>query len=171
MISVITSLDKINTDDAELIRDIDSFFILHVPIKGFTSLDREVIKRIDNADLLDGLKDGVKTPSGITSIYNLSTGCKTALVYLYFQRNRKRYGDIVIDVTGCGANALDVLFDCASRLVNNNIYFLLRHRNRLFKLSNRDFNVNGNDCKNLSDGVALYGWFVWFWKWCIESWL
>lgn len=156
MINIITDLDKISTDDVELIRDVDSFFVLHVPIKGFTSLDREVIKRIDNADLLDELKDGVKTPFGITSIYNLSTGCKTVLVYLYFQRNRKRYCDIIIDITGCGANALDVLFDCVSRLRDSSITFLLEHSDGIELCSERDFVINGNHCEDLARGVALY---------------
>ena len=39
----------------------------------------EIIELIDNAKLLDENTGLVKTPMGLTSVNNLSTGCKTAL--------------------------------------------------------------------------------------------
>lgn len=89
---------------------------------------------------------------GITDIKYLSTGCKTVLCYLYLKKNDVE--DIVIDVTECGYNALDVLFDVVDRLEDNDSVFILRHKQGLTKCKNRNYSVNGHI--DLYKGVVLY---------------
>ncbi len=39
----------------------------------------QIVKSIDNAELLDENTGLIKTPFGLASVNNLSTGCKTTL--------------------------------------------------------------------------------------------
>lgn len=59
---------------------------------------------------IDGVKarrlDSIETPIGYTTIYNLSTGCKSVML-AYYLRNKS---DICISIMECGVNALDTLF-------------------------------------------------------------
>ena len=84
----------------------------------------------------------VKTKFGITDLLHLSTGCMVVLSYLYIQRNKEKYKGIALDVTECGVNSLEVLFDCATKLGDNEPLFVLRHNNQLYKCKDRDYIIN-----------------------------
>ena len=73
------------------------------------------------------------------------------LIYLYILRNKESYdGSILLDVTECGSNALDVLFDLVEKFGGDlEITFLLRHRNDLFKCKSRNYVVDGRSKKKL----------------------
>ena len=62
---------------------------------------------IDKASLIDKKLGTVKTDFGITGIKNLSTGCKTVLVFRYLQ---KRQMSCNLNINECGWNAVKVLF-------------------------------------------------------------
>ena len=113
--------------------DCESFFRLKVHSKQFTDTDIRVMQLVDNARLLDRNTGAMTTDFGVGSIDNLSTGCKTVLTYLFIQRNRDYFeNDILIDVTECGSNALDVLFDVMEEYDNSEVTLLLLHNNNLF---------------------------------------
>jgi hypothetical protein len=88
---------------------------------------------------------------------HLSTGCKIVLSYLFIERNKKEFKNIVLDITECGSNALEVLFTCVDKLQDKDTVFLLRHSNQLLDCKERDYNVNEKICNSLYEGVVLYG--------------
>ena len=138
-----------------VIMDFDNFFDLYVESKYFGELDLYALKEIDNASILDFDLGTVKTPYGVTSMESLSTGCKVILSYLYIQRNKENYGGIYLDITECGSNALEVLFQCVDKLGDNETVFILRHLDSLEKVSNRDYMINGVYYNSLANGMWL----------------
>lgn len=155
MINIIT--DSARIVDKNIIMDAYATMDLNISAKDFGELDMYAIHEIDNAKILDKSIGTVQTPFGVTDILKLSMGCKVVLVYLYMRRNINKYTDYVLNVTECGANALEVLFECASRLGDSSITFLLEHSDGIELCSERDFVINGNRCEDLAKGVALYG--------------
>ena len=153
MINVITKCDE---KDIDVIRDFESFFEKYVFSSNFEELDLNVMKRIDDAILLDKKTGAIKTKFGVTDILHLSTGCKVVLSYIYIKRFNK-CSVKVLDVTECGSNALEALFSCADAFEDSETIFLLRHTNQLLKCSNRAFSVNGHETNSLYEGVILYG--------------
>lgn len=130
--------------------DCESFFIAKIHSKQFGDDDIFAMRSIDHAELLDKNTGIIKTNFGVTSIENLSMGCKTVLVYLYIQRNKDLFRDSVkIDVTGCGSNALSVLFDLMDKYDNRGIVLFLNHINDLYKCGYHDFVYNGQKCDHL----------------------
>ena len=148
MINIITNMqDKLYEyyfDDCE------AFFKAKIHSKSFTEDDLNAIKKIDNAILLNKDTGTIQTDFGCTYIDNLSSGCKVVLTFLYILRNKNQYdGKIILDVTECGANALDLLFDFAEQYQDIDITFLLRHKNNLFKCKSHDYVVDGKRKKRL----------------------
>ncbi|MGN0483132.1 MAG: hypothetical protein ACI4HI_06250 [Lachnospiraceae bacterium] len=153
MIHIITKYKEA----AHTIRDFESFFEKYVLAKEFEAIDLEVMKQIDQAVLLDKSSGAIQTRFGITDILHLSTGCKIVLSYLYIKRQQERFCKEILDVTECGSNALEVLFQCADQLHDSETVFLLRHSNQLLKCADRAYCVNGHEAKSLYEGVTLYG--------------
>ena len=152
MINIVT---RCNSDN--IIRDFESFFEKFVLSKDFDDLDLDVMQKIDNAILLDRNVGSVKTRFGLTDILHLSTGCKVVLSYLYIQRNKGVFSESILDITECGSNALDILFECVDKLSDSSTVFLLRHSNNLWKCKDRYYVINGSKSKSLYEGVVLYG--------------
>lgn len=114
-----------------------------VNIREFTEDDYAVIKLIDNAELIDENTGSIQTPFGITEIGELSSGCKTVLNYLGITRHLDYWENPpMLDISECGANALDVLFDIVEKHPSG-VLFFLRHTDKLFKCKTREFLFNG----------------------------
>jgi hypothetical protein len=152
MINIITKCNKEN-----VLKDFESFFEKYVLARDFEPLDLSVLYDIDRAILIDKKTGTIKTKFGITDILHLSTGCKIVLSYLFIERNKKEFKNIVLDITECGSNALEVLFSCVDKLQDKDTVFLLRHSNQLLDCKERDYNVNEKICNSLYEGVVLYG--------------
>lgn len=152
MINIITKCNKEN-----VLKDFESFFEKYVLARDFELLDLSVLYDIDRAILIDKKTGTIKTKFGITDILHLSTGCKIVLSYLFIERNKKEFKNIVLDITECGSNALEVLFTCVDKLQDKDTVFLLRHSNQLLDCKERDYNVNEKICNSLYEGVVLYG--------------
>lgn len=153
MINIITSLNDINT---KVRKDFDSFFKLNVLSSTFEKLDEEVMLKVDKATLVDKKSGLIKTEFGLTDVLHLSTGCKTVLSYLHIIRNKEKYDFEILDINECGANALEVLFECVDKLNDSDTVFLLEHSNHLFNCSERDYIINGNHSKDLLGGIVKY---------------
>lgn len=139
-----------------VIQDNEAIFPGLLNIDEFTDDDYFVIKAIDNAKLIDTSTETIETKFGTTNIRQLSTGCKTVLNYLAITRHLN-YWEVppVLEVTECGANALDVLFGMAEKYPVG-IIFLLRHTDKLFLCSDRNFKFNGKvEGRKLND-IRLY---------------
>ena len=141
MVNISTDETKYQAD--ELIFDNESFFNNNVSSKDFTNDSIEIIKKIDNAELLDVDMGKIKTPYGICGISDLSSGCKTILNYLYIKVFPNKYPNIkAINAIECGWNALEELF----RLIDRNadtIEVLLQHENGVYKCSDRKYCIDG----------------------------
>ena len=125
-----------------------SYFALKVGIAGIKENGIECIRKVDNAELIEGT-DMVLTPFGKTQVENMSTGCLTLLNLLYVKDNSLDFG---VDVTGCGANALDLAFEIAD---GTGIPLVLRYLG-VSKCKNREFMVNGkNEVDDVFDLAVL----------------
>lgn len=137
MINIYTDFDKF--DKNELILDNDAFFYENVTSENFGDLEEQVIKQIDNAVMIDKKIGTVRTSRGVTSIENLSTGCKTVLNYIYIAKNESKI--VAIDGSHCGYNALEVLFSVIEK-IEYPINIIIMHKDTLFKCSSREYNIN-----------------------------
>lgn len=141
MINIITEKDLIK--EYHIFNNANLFVRGMVSAQEFGDLDEYAIKYIDKANLLDRKTGAVETPFGLTDIYHLSTGCKTVLMYLYIYRHRQDYDkNIVINITECGWNAIDVLFDCVEKLCDSHTLFFLGHEDGIFNCKKRDYFIN-----------------------------
>lgn len=138
MIRIYTSMDKLN--GTKIIKDPESYFKSYVSSKNFDTNDEQVMGEIDNAKLKNKDTGAIETPFGEASINNLSTGCKTVLCYLYVKRNNTKYGGI--NVTECGANALESLFSQMDRLDDSTTKILLMHTDELYTCKEREYLIN-----------------------------
>lgn len=90
---------------------IDAFFFNHIDIKDLSTEDKNFMEIIDNAVLLDNDLGTIKTSEGVTSIYNLSTGCKTLIIANYAIKNNL---NLCLDINNCGENAIKLLLNAFS---------------------------------------------------------
>ena len=129
-----THLKQVNT-----INDNDNFFFQNISPQNINAEAKLVMKQIDNAELLDASTGKIQTPRGIGSIEDLSTGCKTVLNYIFVRDNNV---DIqAINVSYCGYNAVDVLFDIAEK-DNSDFAFILMHRDGIYKCKEHDYFID-----------------------------
>ena len=140
MINIHTDFDKY--DKQEVILDNDAYFDENVVASNFGELELNIMKTIDNAEVLDFNTGAIKTPRGIGALEDLSTGCKTVLNYVYLKRNNVETIK-AIDASQCGANALEELFLTIEK-IQYPIDIVLRHKDELFKCSERHYRINGN---------------------------
>jgi hypothetical protein len=108
----------------------------------------EIIRRIDGVDYLrelNRIESKFEYPKHLP-LSDLSTGCKTALVILYFGH----YADSeinVVDISECGENALDVCLELLNNSkVSGMVYTFLNSTNDFRKL---DITANGVQVDNL----------------------
>lgn len=141
MINIYT--DWTGFDKKALIIDNDAYFDENVTAHNFEELENEAIEVIDDAKVLDYNIGTIQTPRGVGALENLSSGCKTVLNYLYLYRNK--IGNIkAIDVSECGANALEELFEIIEKS-KYPIDLVIRHKDRLYMCRERQYKVDG-DC-------------------------
>ena len=125
------------------------YFLFNVGAVGIKKDGVECIYRVDNAEFLPDSRDMLRTPFGITGVGNLSTGCHTVLNLLYVRDNKLNVG---VDVTGCGANALDLAFEYAD---GTGIPLVLRYLS-VSQCKSRKFLVNGkHEVTDIFDLIAL----------------
>lgn len=146
MINISTDSSKYAAD--ELIRDNESFFDNNVAVLSFTVDSLAAMKTIDNAILLDKNTGKIETPFGIGSIDDLSSGCKTAINYIFIKESPTLYPNLkAISANERGYNALEELF----RLVeqnNDGIEIVLQHNNKVYKCSDREYCIDGKHTIN-----------------------
>jgi len=134
------NISTTNLKGVSTINDNDGFFFQNISPKDINDMSKIVMKKIDNAELLDAITGKIQTPRGIGSIEDLSTGCKTVLNYMFVRDNNV---DIkAINISYCGYNAFDVLFDIAEK-DNKDFVFILLHRDGLYKCKEHDYFIDG----------------------------
>lgn len=141
MVNIITNKEKVKH---KYINDNESFFKCFVRVNEIEEAV-QIIKSIDNAELLDENTGLIKTPFGLTSVDNLSTGCKTALNVAFIKKHSE-FGVNTFNITECGYNALEVIFSMNDI---DNLLFYLGHSDSLFKCADREYCVDGVVSTNL----------------------
>ena len=89
--------------------NVNDYFNLYVtPDMLSDATSKRIMHVIDTAEILDYRLGTVSTPFGITSIQNLSTGCKTALLVNCLCKDKLKFNEdiITIELVGCGWNAV-----------------------------------------------------------------
>lgn len=138
MINIFTDSDRF--DLSKVIIDNDAYFYENITAEKFGTLEEKIINEIDKATIIDKKLGTIKTPRGITSIENLSTGCKTVLNYLHLADCKSDIN--VIDASQCGYNALEVLFSTIEEL-NYPVNIILAHKDNIFRCGKRQYKING----------------------------
>ena len=132
----------------DILIDNDAYFNENILSSDFGELELEVMQKIDEASIIDKEQGTIRTPRGITSIDKLSTGCKTILNYLSIIK-KAVYEFKVINITQCGWNALEEIFEI-EEVKNSGIGFLLLHKDSLHYCKERDYVINNDThIKNL----------------------
>lgn len=150
MVRIYNSLDYFKND--EVIIDNESFFN-NIPLRELSRDSLCALKEIDGAEILDMRLGKIQTPYGITDIKSISTGCKTALNTVYCVEHPEAFPSVkAINVTECGWNALDSIFEYIDTH-SVNMAFVLEHDNDIFNCKKRKYLING---KQMIDDLAFY---------------
>lgn len=124
-IKLYRSYDFFNKEN--VLSDNEVFFLSKIKVSEFYEEFLEVMKEIDNAELLDKKTGMIKTPFGVCSKDYLSTGCKTVLNLIYLYRHKEEYQWVeAIDATECGINAISIIIDFLEK-TEYDMNIILRH--------------------------------------------
>jgi hypothetical protein len=142
MISVFYDLNKLSKK-CKFITFVDAFFFNHINTRELDELDKYFLEVIDNAEIKSLSTGLVETFEGLTSIYNISSGCKTLILANHIVKENL---DICLDVTNCGENALYEIFD---KFAETNLKVFLSYS--IFRKEIKDVKVlmNGSTCCTL----------------------
>lgn len=92
---------------------------------GFINRYSNIIYDVDRAIIIDDKLLKIQTPYGITSVDDLSTGCKTLLNICYiFEAYEENDTRAVVNVNECGNNILEKIFDIVE---GTSIYLYISH--------------------------------------------
>ena len=138
---------KIYTDKKFLTKPImetnDAYFDEYVKLSDIQEAGKLYMWSIDEAEILDAQFGSVVTPFGATVKERLSTGLKTVLNLLYMIKNEEQYA---LDITECGPNALDAIFDILEK-TDNKIQVYLWHGEvaKCKEVNGREYCVNNGE--------------------------
>lgn len=158
MIKIYTSYNKLKCDypDIRIIDDNDSFFEEEEDGEtGIDSIDFALMKAIDRVIFNESVEsvDYAKSPFGPVKVFDLSTGCKTAINLHHAIRQKKK---IIISLTECGENAV---LECFKLANNEEVILLLQHGYIIGIKEKFEFLINGEirttDIDELSDYAAM----------------
>lgn len=103
--------EKYIKNPERLVYFVDLYFNDIVDKIEINEIDKGYMKAIDKADYL-GKKEFI-SPFGRSNITDLSTGCK-ALILL---KHSEELGDLIVNISECGGNALDRVFQMDNKKV------------------------------------------------------
>lgn len=128
----------------EIIMDCESFFDARISTMKMSKDSIEAMYAIDKAEIVDKKLGTIKTPIGVCSRKDLSSGCKTVLSYIYVVENYADFNGIkAVDATECGWNALEQLFKYIEKHRTTRVAVVIEHGDELYKCGNRNYIVDG----------------------------
>lgn len=136
MINIYTSVKAAKQDGKSVILCNDTEFLSRIHYSMLDNTDKELMAKIDHAAYIEG--EIIRTPFGSTTIYELSTGCKTVINLRHIIQDEVRVKSTVIRVTACGQNALEEAFKIAD---NTEAMLLLEHTD-ISNMLNADYVYN-----------------------------
>ena len=134
MIKLYTGKDKCS--DVKWIQNIDPYFDNHFTASNLTQSDLNIMYKLEGLELVDKQFSIFKSEEGSFPINYISTGLKTLLIVRYLKRQGIK--DRGVDVTECGPNILDALFE---EITDGSVPIILRHTD-IFGLKDRVVSVN-----------------------------
>ena len=147
MVKLYTNMKYVTGD---LITDNEAFFDRFISAKNIDIEDRKYLKQIDGATIIDAELGTITTPFGASILENISTGAKTVMNLLYLQKNNK---PVTLDITECGANALDAIFSLMDNY-NGAVKVLLCHA-ETSRCGNHDYCVNDEHIVHDAIGLSI----------------
>lgn len=105
MLNIFTQIQ----DTSKFIFDVETHFRRLIYNNKFDDKNcRYVLEKIDGVTFKKGTF--IVTPFGETHLENISTGCKAILLCIFYKNTNK-----IVNVTECGENATDLLFDLGDK--------------------------------------------------------
>lgn len=155
MVRVYISYDVLYKDNpsAEIVKSNDLYFLQEEDGKtGFDDTDFRLMKEIDNISFIDGIESTNTAMSkfGMINMFELSTGCKTAINLHHAIRDKK---NVVVDITECGKHAVELCFDLAD---NTGVPVVLQHVFLIGGEDRHEFIVNGSNIVKTNLELAEY---------------
>lgn len=118
----------------------DAFFDSKVSAKDLTKQDLKLMDDIEHINIIDKENGLLMSSTGVIRMDDISTGLKTLLNIRWIKRHSNLISTkIGIDITECGTNVLDYVFD---EVKDGSIIVLLRHLG-ILGLRDRYFRING----------------------------
>lgn len=108
MIQIYTCMDDFNKSKRFILSN-DEEFEDKISKESILESDRQLMQQIDSVTKADAT--AVITPYGITDIYNLSTGCKTAINISHIKEQVGYREYPIVNITECGQNVIKIIFD------------------------------------------------------------
>ena len=130
---------KFAPDNIDWIRYNDIFFNSKISAGKLTDKDLSLMNEIEGLILVSKEDSLFKSRTGIILITNISTSLKTLLNIRWLKRQKNIQKTIGVDITECGSNVLDYVFEEVS---DGSIPVLLKHWDVL-ELKDRYIEVNG----------------------------
>lgn len=153
MIRLYTDL-KFAPDNIDWIRYNDIFFNSKISAGKLTDKDLSLMNEIEGLILVSKKDSLFKSRTGIILITNISTSLKTLLNIRWLKRQKNIKKVIGVDITECGSNVLDYVFEEVS---DGSIPVLLKHWDVL-ELKDRYIEVNGKTrVKSMNKLYSLLG--------------
>ena len=146
MVKIYTKLDNVRP----IVQDNEAFFRSKVAVRHISSKGRKYLEDIDRAVIIDEKVGTLMTPFGVIPLDSISTGAKTIQNLMYLQKYDNSRD---IEVTECGANALDIIFELMDNY-DGDVRILLRHA-MTARCGKRQYIVN--DTRVIQDGAELSG--------------
>lgn len=122
--------------NVEWIQHVGAYFDTTVTASKLSDEDLQLMKKLEDVELVDRSLSIFKSSEGAFPINFISTGLKTLLVTRILKRQGRT--DRGVDVTGCGPNVLDYVFE---EVEDGSIPIVLRHVD-VMSLRKRDVSVN-----------------------------
>lgn len=132
-------------DKNNIIINTDAYFLknLAVILKDFNEVDRYYLRKIDKAGTISaGGRLFVQSEDGITTMNNISTGCKTCILDNHF-KNR------LFNLSLCGENVIETLFEMISSRGSQNSFLL--HHSGFEPLQKYSVKINNQQTGSLFD--------------------
>ena len=145
---------KFAPDNIDWIRYNDIFFNSKISAGKLTDKDLSLMNEIEGLILVSKEDSLFKSRTGIILITNISTSLKTLLNIRWLKRQKNIQKTIGVDITECGSNVLDYVFEEVS---DGSIPVLLKHWDVL-ELKDRYIEVNGKTrVKSMNKLYSLLG--------------
>ena len=153
MIRLYTDL-KFAPKGIDWIRFNDALFASKITASKLTDKDLSLMYNIEGLSLFRKEDNLFKSRTGIITLNDISTGLKTLLNIRWLKRQKNIKKVIGVDITECGSNVLDYVFEEVS---DGSIPVLLKHWDVL-ELKDRYIEVNGKTrVKSMNKLYSLLG--------------